>query len=206
MNKRIGSLWFFPLALHCFGTCAMFIAAQDARMSDAAKAALRGAVEVILTTDKTVYRMAEPITIRAELRNAGTQALYVFPTVRFGQDGNGVFRVYLKPLKPCQMEGVAEFADEAMADEGLIFSDYIEKNWQLLQPGESLILISSNIVRVPCPGKYELRGNYFTKLQAWSFDRIKAGESKLKHPAVYGSFAARPSIIKVQSKATLPRW
>src|SRR5205085_11875074 len=177
----------------CFGTCVNFIAGQDARMSDASKAALQNAVQVILTTDKSVYGRGESIMIRAELWNIGTQPFYVYPKVQFGLDGNGIFRVHLRPPQHCHMIGHGEAIDEFMADKSLIFADYIQETWHLLQPGEFLSLTSSNVVSAPCLGRYQLSGEYFTKLQAWSAARIAESESKLKYAVVYGSFRASPS-------------
>lgn len=196
-----------PLLRHlvtvvCFGSCLNFIAGQDARMSDASKAALNSVVQVILTSDKSVYQRGESITVRAELRNIGTQPFYIYPKVQFGLDGNGIFRVYLKPLQPCRRIVRGEFIDEAAAPPLLEFADYIQKTWRLLRPGELISVTASGVVSAPCPGRYELGGEYFTKLQAWSGKRIAQSESKLQYPVAFGSFRATPSIIEVQGECT----
>ncbi len=168
-------------------------------MSAELRAELHRAVQVRLTTDKSIYDAGEEPILAMQVVNVGTLPFYVYPNTRLGYDGDGVFRVYVQGS--CLMYGYGEAIDYAPKDLNANLAAYIEKIWLLLKPGESLRLTQKlEASRVSlCPGKNTIRVNYFTKLQPWSVQQIRASESELKYPAAYGSYDGNTVIVTVRS-------
>lgn len=103
-TSGLTALLVFALANVAFG--------QDERMSPKLRSELQHSVEVRLSTDKEIYDAGEAPLLSMEVENVGTRPVYIYPKARLGYDGNGVFRIYVKPERSCPMHGWGEYADE----------------------------------------------------------------------------------------------
>jgi hypothetical protein len=175
--------------------------AQDERMSPKLRANLQHSVEVRLSTDKETDDAGEAPLLSLEVENVGTLPVYMYPKARLGYDGNGVFRIYVKPERSCLMHGWGEHEDESPNNPTANLAKYIAKNWALVKPGDAIKLTEKlDISRLSlCPGRNTLSVNYFTKLQAWTPQQIKASGVELDYPAVYGSYDGNSVTITVKS-------
>src|SRR5215471_6115676 len=131
---------------------------QDSRMSDRWKEALKEAVEIKLSSDKQSYGRSEPISLTATIRNVGKVPFYVFPRTSFEDDGDGVFMVRITEAPNCKMAVNNMAGTVAPPAKDLKFEDYVQTEWKLLKPGESLQAKDALYKIDPpfCPGKYAL--------------------------------------------------
>lgn len=131
---------------------------QDHRMSDRSKEALKGAVEVSVSSDRYSYKQGEPILLTATIKNVGGAPFYVFPRTSFEDDGDGVFIVRVTETPKCKLGYTNMAGTPAPPAKDLKFADYVQGTWKLLKPGESLDAHDAfhKITSPLCPGKYAL--------------------------------------------------
>ena len=175
--------------------------AQDERMSLGLRTELQHSVKVRLSTDKATYDASENPMLTMEAANVGPRPVYMYPKARLGYDGDGVFRIYVKAEGQCLMHIWGEHEDQFLKTPTANLAEFIEKNWAVVKPGESIRLSQKlDTSRLSlCPGKNTLQINYFTKLQAWTPQQVRASEAELKYPAVYGSYDGNAVVITVRS-------
>ena len=76
---------------------------QDSRMSERSKDALKGAIDVSVSSDKHSYKQGEQIWLTATIKNVGATPFYVFPRTSFQDDGDGVFIVRVTETPKCKL-------------------------------------------------------------------------------------------------------
>ncbi len=179
---------------------ATVVGAQDERMSLDLRTELQRSIKVRLSTEKAIYDAGEEPMLTMEAVNVGTRPVDMYPKARVGYDGDGVFRIYVNAKGYCVMREWGEHLDESPRGPTADLAAYIEKNWAVVKPGESIRLVQKlDTSRLSlCPGKDTLQINYFTKLQAWSPQQVRASEGELKYPAVYGSYDGNSVTITVR--------
>lgn len=173
---------------------------QDSRMSDHSKEALKGAVEVSVSSDRQSYKHGEPILLTATIKNVGEAPFYVFPRTSFEDDGDGVFIVRVTETPKCKLGYTNMAGTPAPPAKDLKFVDYVQTTWKLLKPGESLQAhdVFHKINSPLCPGKYALTVSYLTELFWWSGERIHASDAELAFPAVFGLYRGNAITFQVQ--------
>jgi hypothetical protein len=173
-------------------------------MSNRWKEALKGAVEISLSSDKQSYKRGEPISLTATIKNVGEAPFYVFPRTSFEDDGDGAFIVRITETPKCRLVVTNMAGTPAPPAKDLKFVDYVQTDWKLLKPGESLEAreIFHKIDSPLCPGRYALTVSYRTELFWWAGERIHESESELQFPAVFGTYRGNSVTFQVRGSAT----
>jgi hypothetical protein len=176
---------------------------QDSRMSDQWKEALKGAVEISLSSDKQSYGRGEPISLTATIKNAGKVPFYVYPRTSFADDGEGVFMVRITEAPNCKGGANNMAGTVAPPAKDLKFVAYVQTEWKLLKPGESLQAkdVFYKIDPQFCPGKYALSVSYRTELLWWTVEKIHESDSELPFPAVFGTYQGKSITFEVRGSA-----
>jgi hypothetical protein len=99
---------------------------QDSRMSNRWKEALKGAVEISLSSDKQSYKRGEPISLTATIKNVGEAPFYVFPRTSFEDDGDGAFIVRITETPKCRLVVTNMAGTPAPPAKDLKFVDYVQ--------------------------------------------------------------------------------
>jgi len=173
---------------------------QDSRMSDHAKDALKGAVEVTITSDRHSYKQHDSIWLTAHVKNVGGAPFFVFPRTSFEDDGDGVFIVRITEAPKCNSLVTTHAGTPAPPAKDLKFADYVQKSCKLLKPGESME--ASDLfdkIHSLCPGRYSLTVAYLTELFWWTRENIHASETDLPFPALFGTY--RGNTVSFQVRA-----
>jgi hypothetical protein len=173
---------------------------QDSRMSDHSKEALKGAVEVTISSDRHSYKQHDSIWLTAHVKNVGEIPFFVFPQTSFEDDGDGVFIVRIKEAPKCNSLVTNHAGTPVPPAKDLKFADYVQTSWELLKPGE--LMQASDLfdkIHPLCPGKYSLTVTYLTELFWWTGDSIHASEAELPFPAVFGAYRGNTVSFRVRT-------